>query len=143
MSEKALQRKSIHKLLAGHSDRGKTHGDLTSFLGVPGAAKRRSKANLAPQGCSKRRSRANLAPQDCSKRRSRANFHALWPPKMPFQDHHNVYFSEADPKLLQMQPNCSAHIIFDSIKLIQNFCKCYQTAALTKRHCRWISTGAL
>ena len=108
-----------------------------------GDPKRRSKANLAPQGCSKRRSKANLAPQDCSKRRSRANFHALWPPKMPFQDHHNVYFSEADPKLLQMQPNCNAHMIFDSIKLIQNFCKCYQTAALTKRHCRWISTGAL
>ena len=76
----------------------------------------------------KRRSRANLAPQDCSKRRSRANLHALWPPKMPFQDHHNVYFSEADPKLLQMQPNCSAQIVLDSTELIQNFCKCSPTA---------------
>ena len=31
----------------------------------------------------------------------------------------------------------------ESTKTIQNFCKCNQTANATKRHRRWISTGAL
>ena len=45
---------SIHKLLAGHPDRGKGHGALTSFSSVPGVAKRHSSANLVSSGRPKR-----------------------------------------------------------------------------------------
>ena len=105
--------------------------------------KRRSRANLTTPGGPKRRSRANFASQGCSKRRSKGQLDAVWLPKMPFWGRHNAWFSETDPKRLQMPPNCSAWIAFDSTELIQNFCKCYQTAALIKRRCRWISMGAL
>ena len=125
-----------------------------------GRPKRRFRANLTPSGLPKRCSVANLAPWERPKHRFRANLtpsglpkrcfaDKLMPPgrptssfqgqldavrslETPIQGCRNARFSSTDPKLLQMQPNCSAckcHCRpFRFVKIIRTFCKCNQTA---------------
>ena len=136
----------VHRSWLSKRPRSKWRNFSEKLSGCP---KRRSRANLVPCDLPKRRSRANLAPARHSKRDSNANLELpglTWrheASKMTCHGHRNARFSWNNPKLLHLQPSCSAWIALHFTELFQIFCKCYQTAVPTKCHRRWISTGAL